>query len=295
MVIKDLKDVNSFANESDLLAADDEYLRRLNAVKETIIRNSSVSPVILLSGPSGSGKTTTARMIEKLLDDEGFETHVVSLDDYFKTVTESERGTVDFESPTRVDGELLTEHIERLIEGKEIEIPSFDFVNTRRSDKVRKLKRAENELVIFEGIHALNPSVVACGDEKTLKLYVSVRSRVKYGDGLFEPQYIRLLRRISRDKLFRGRTAEETIAYFASVSAGEQKYVFPYKRRADISIDSFVPYEAGVYKTTVGDEVKSLADKSQTADVLWKFLKNVEGISKDLVPAYSLVREFIGE
>ncbi len=273
---------------------DEEYYSVVNAVKESVKRDFKEKPIILISGPSGSGKTTTAEMLESMLDVEGVSTHTVSIDNYFRTVTEAERGNVDYESPTRVDGELLSEHIEKIARCEEVEIPIFDFVSTMRSDKTVRLKRKPDELVIFEGIHALNPSVITAPKDTTSKIYISVRTRVSYGDKLLPPEYVRLMRRIARDKLFRGRSAEETLKFYDEVKRGEDKYVLPFKRYADYSIDSFIGYEVGVYKSVVESDVSALAGNYETAKVLCEFLKNVKPLDPEKTPYNSLIREFIG-
>lgn len=273
---------------------DEEYYSVVNAVKESVKRDYKEKPIILISGPSGSGKTTTAEMLESMLDGEGVSTHTVSIDNYFRTVTEAERGNVDYESPTRVDGELLSEHIEKIARCEEVEIPIFDFVSTMRSDKTVRLKRKPDELVIFEGIHALNPSVITAPKDATSKIYISVRTRVSYGDKLLPPEYVRLMRRIARDKLFRGRSAEETLKFYDEVKRGEDKYVLPFKRYADYSIDSFIGYEVGVYKSVVESDVSALAGNYETAKVLCEFLKNVKPLNPEKTPYNSLIREFIG-
>lgn len=273
---------------------DEEYYSVVNAVKESVKRDFKEKPIILISGPSGSGKTTTAEMLESMLDGEGVSTHTVSIDNYFRTVTEAERGNVDYESPTRVDGELLSEHIEKIARCEEVEIPIFDFVSTMRSDKTVRLKRKPDELVIFEGIHALNPSVITASKAATSKIYISVRTRVSYGEKLLPPEYVRLMRRIARDKLFRGRSAEETLKFYDEVKRGEDKYVLPFKRYADYSIDSFIGYEVGVYKSVVESDVSALAGNYETAKVLCEFLENVKPLNPEKTPYNSLIREFIG-
>lgn len=281
-----------YVSADDFLSADKEYSVKLSAIKEAIKAKAETCPVTLISGPSGSGKTTTAKMLESMLDGEGYETHVISLDDYFKTVREGEK--VDFESPERVDGELLSSHIERLTCGEEILVPTFDFVNTRRTDKYARIKRGEKEIVIFEGIHALNPAVVNCSKINVNKIFVSAETAIDYGDKTLPPKFVRLLRRISRDKLYRGRSAADTIAHFIGVTEGEVKYVYPFAKNADFAVNSFIPYELKVYKTAIGDELAKISGENEIAAELTDFLDKVKGADESLVPVRSLIREFIG-
>ena len=255
--------------------------------------------ICVLLGPSGSGKTTTAHKLERVLDGKGVETHVVSLDNYFRTVLPEERKTVDLESPSRVDGKLLSKHIEDLIECRPIEVPVFDFVNTKRSDKTTTLSRKKGEIVIFEGIHSLNPDVVTVSDSYVRTVYASVRTRVGLSDGeLIHPKYIRLMRRACRDKLFRGRTVAETLAYFQSVEEGEKNYIMPYKHRAQFELDTFILYELPAYAAKLCSDIAGLPEETKRA-----FAKETEALSaafgeafpRDIRPANdSLIKEFLG-
>lgn len=298
MKIVDINELNAkYKTRADFTGADAEYFRKIDEIKEAVIKNAATAPVILIAGPSGSGKTTTAHNLEAVLDKAGVETHTVSLDNYFRTVTEEERSRIDFEAPSRVDGELLSEHIAKIARGEEVEIPVFDFPNMRRSDETIKLKRNGGELIIFEGIHALNPSVITAPREFTTKIYVSVRTRVSYGDKILQPEYVRLLRRIARDKLYRGRSVAVTLSYLESVTRGENNFVKPFKRFADFQIDTFLGYETGVYKGIIERDIINAAtdEKDENAkNILTEFLSYVCAFDKEKTPENSLIREFIG-
>ena len=180
---------------------------------------------------------------------------------------------------------------------KEIELPTFDFLNTKNVKSGEKFKRKPNEIVIFEGIHALNPSVITAPGEFTAKIYVSVRTRVSYGNEVLQPEYVRLLRRIARDKLYRGRTAAVTLSYLESVTRGENNFVKPFKRFADFQIDTFLGYEAGVYKSIIERDIINVAadEKDENAKkILTGFLSCVCALDKEKTPENSLIREFIG-
>ena len=284
MKIVDINELNEkYKTRADFTEADAEYFQKIDEIKEAVIKNAATAPVILIAGPSGSGKTTTAHNLEAALDKAGAETHTVSLDNYFRTVTEEERSTIDFESPSRVDGELLSEHIAKIARGEEIEIPVFDFPNMRRSDETIKLKRSDGELIIFEGIHALNPSVITAPGEFTAKIYVSVRTRVSYGNEVLQPEYVRL--------------AAVTLSYLESVTRGENNFVKPFKRFADFQIDTFLGYEAGVYKSIIERDIINVAadEKDENAKkILTGFLSCVCALDKEKTPENSLIREFIG-
>ena len=198
-----------------------EYGYQLEKIVDNIVKTREERPVILLSGPSGSGKTTTAFMIEKLLDEKGSETHTISMDNYFRPLTNEEKelslqGKMDLESPLRVDEDLLNSQIVAFERGEEIEIPKYNFADSKREKSGIKLRRKPGELIIFEGIHALNPNVITVSDDRLNKLYVSVRTRITCGDIVLHPSKVRLLRRMIRDSSFRKRSLRETMNMYHS-------------------------------------------------------------------------------
>ncbi len=277
----------------------EDYLFRLNRIVDEIEKVSAEKSVILLSGPSGSGKTTTAMMIEHLLDERGHETHMISMDDYFCPLTEHEKylltqGTIDLESPDRIDKPLLNEQIKALAQGEEIEIPKYDFTTSSRVSSGRKLSIKKGEIVIFEGIHALNPDVITVPDRFLMKIYVSVRTRVTCDDIVLHPSKVRLLRRMIRDKNFRKRSLRETLNMFENVEIGENKYIMPYKHRADFDVDTFIAYEMSAYRDTLLDELHKMSDAPQLADVT-RVLENLAPLGRENIPSDSLICEFIGK
>ena len=142
---------DKFKSKEDFLKEDQRYWGEIKGIADDIKANFAEKPILLLSGPSGSGKTTTAERIERFLDEQGYESHTISLDCYFSTLSEKEAKTVDLESPDRLDKALLCEHIEKMLKCEEIELPEFDFVNTRQIKSGVKLRRKPNEIIIFNG------------------------------------------------------------------------------------------------------------------------------------------------
>ena len=282
---------------------EEDYQLQIETVADSIAESRGAKPIILLAGPSGSGKTTTALRLEEYLDKAGMSTHTISMDNYFlpldeKTAERAEDGSIDYESPSRLDLKLLDEHMKRLSRGEEIEVPTFDFARQNRGTEVRKLRREENELVIFEGIHALNPAVMGEHTDIASGVYVSVRTRLESKSGeLLHPSHLRLMRRLIRDKLFRGRDPIATMEMFASVERGEDRYIMPYKRYAQYSINTFMAYEPSAYKRYLLDDlrrVQSTGYKFDQLDLMIDMLEYLEPIDIDLVPGTSLVREFVG-
>ncbi len=277
------------------------YADRLAAAAEVIYKNREDKPIVLISGPSGSGKTTSAMRLARLLEQKGCKAHTVSMDNYFLPMHMNEHargkdGKIDFESPQRLDIPLFKEHLGKLIRGERIDIPSFDFAAQERREGMPLLCE-KGDIVIIEGIHALNPLLTGDFDDFTQGVYVSVRTRIQSGDELLHPSKIRLMRRLMRDKLYRGRSLSETFEFFKSVDRGENLYIMPYKHRADIDIDTFVEYEAPVYRDILLPELEKASDDysdyASYADIE-KFLKLLAPIDRDLVPQQSLIREFIG-
>lgn len=280
-------------------AADEAYMQNIEKIALYIRDHADECPLILLSGPSGSGKTTSALKLEKKLDEMGLETHTLSMDNYFHTV-EGEtaelmaQGKLDLESPDRVDVPFLNAQLESIIAGCPTPLPRFDFPTHTRVDSGEVLTRKAGELVILEGIHALNPAVITVPEERTVRLYVSVRTRLETADGaVLHPQKIRLLRRLLRDTLFRGRQLTDTLQMYKSVQRGEDLYIMPYKHRSTFDIDTFIPYEGCLYRRHLLAALEELADHPEIADLL-PALRELEPLEDDAVPATSLIREFIG-
>ena len=279
--------------------AEADYARQLSAIADHIAAHRDTCPIVLISGPSGSGKTTTARMLEAELDRRGLETHTLSQDNYFRTSTPEEmrlreQGLLDLESPARVDEELLARQLEDIIACKPVELPVFNFRTCTCSPSGVTFTRKPGEIVILEGIHVLNPAVVPLPESQTVRLYVSVRTRVETKDGgLLHPKYVRLMRRMLRDVSGRGRPAEGTLAMFQSVEVGEQKYIMPYKHRSTFDIDTFCPYELNVYRAVLPDEVAVLKDHPDMGDLL-NLLTEALPLEPTVVPDTALIREFVG-
>ena len=288
-----LADPNQFLEETDLA-----YQKRLSEIADDIALHRAERPIILLSGPSGSGKTTTAHMIEQILDDRGIETHTLSLDNYFHTLTDEEKllfaeGKLDLESPRRIDSVFLSEQLTALEEGRPVELPEYDFKESARKMSGRILQRKPGELVILEGIHSLNPDVIRIPDALTARIYISVRTRITADGEVLHPSKIRLMRRMVRDRLFRKRSLQETLMMFRSVEEGENKYIMPYKYRSTYDVDTFMAYEICAYKPCLSADFQSMLDEPEIQDAD-AFLTRAAALSSKQLPENSLIREFVG-
>ena len=278
---------------------EEAYRTKISSLVASILENAGQRPIILISGPSGSGKTTTARLIERMLDSKGCQTHVLSLDNYFHPLTKEEKelfaqNKLDLESPERLDSEFLNYQLSELHKGKEVQIPRFDFLTNNRRNGGETLKLKKNELIVLEGIHAHNPKVIDAEDY-TMRVYVSVRTRIDLDNGhLLHPSKIRLARRMIRDIRTRGRSLENTVHLYDSVERGENLYIMPYKHRAHIDIDTFFPYELCVYKNFLPANMPSTEKQYPWLAELFEVLSIIPDIDPSLVPENSLIREFIG-
>ncbi|MBQ7294068.1 MAG: nucleoside kinase [Clostridia bacterium] len=282
---------------------ENSYEQRLDSIAAKISKNAGSCPIILISGPSGSGKTTSGLKLEEKLDAMGFETHILSLDNYFFPISEAERPLfeahlLDLESPARVDRDFLNTQLASLLRGERIELPLFDFTaNTRRASG-KSLKLHKGELIILEGIHSLNPSVIEHAEEFSSGIYVSVRSRIEYrlsGERyLLHPSKIRLARRMIRDARSRNRTPSDTVELYAGVERGENKYIMPYKKRADYDIDTFFPYELCAYKALLPSSLPEDEARHPWLSELFEVLSGLPLVPCDFIPDASLIREFVG-
>ena len=286
-----------------LAECDDNYAQRVSLAADKILTNLERSPIVLLSGPSGSGKTTTAMKIAEELQRRGVNTHAVAMDNYFHTINprtapRTPEGDIDFESPLCLDMDLLDRHFTALANGEEIFIPKYEFARHMRNDsRATPLKLGKNEIVVFEGIHALNDDIAGRHPEAT-KLYISARSNVNEGSVLrFKGTWMRLTRRAVRDYNFRGTDVEDTLEMWANVRRGEKLYISPYKNRADIIFDSSLPYEVSVMKNYALPLLQAVPEENVRRAELLELIEAFqyfEPIAPELVDQDSLLREFIG-
>ena len=290
-------DPAGFAQECDAL-----FAQKVETAAGKIAEHRELSHIILLSGPSGSGKTTTALKIEERLVEMGIGTHTVSMDNYFNTfdpdtVPRNREGAVDYESPFCLDIGLLNRHFAMLDRGEMIYIPKYEFARQMRSDILAQpMRLGADEMVIFEGIHALNDIIVG-KNPKAFKLYIAARSDIRDEDGtlVFDKSWIRLCRRIVRDFKFRGSDAAFTLKLWENVRRGERLYISPYKENADIMFDSSLALSASVLKPFVVPLLEEIPrGKYAVVEDILRGLDRIEALDEKYIPAKSLSREFIG-
>ena len=301
-----LTDIN-FRTVSDpkglIEEGDEQYRLKVEKAADMIVANRKNSPIVLLSGPSGSGKTTTSMKIAEALKKRGVGTHYVAMDDYFKTIDpatapRTPEGDLDLESPYCMDMELLNRHFTLLAEGKRIFVPKYEFSRRMRVQEPSKsIKLGGDEVVIFEGIHALNDMITDQHPE-AFKLYISARSDVEFeGKIVFKRTWFRLVRRTVRDYNFRGSTPAETMGMWANVRRGEKLNISPFKDKADFQFDTSMPYELPVFNKVATELFKSVPEGIERFDELRAVLPALQlfgHIDESLVADDSLIREFIG-
>lgn len=275
------------------------YFKQIRQAAQIVFANRQQRPVVLLAGPSGSGKTTTALLIERELEAMGLVTHTLQMDDYFSPLTQEElallkENKLDLEKPTRVDIPFFQEQLGQILSGEEVSLPRYDFKTSSRVFEGKTLRRKAGELVIMEGIHALNPQVTGYADQTT-RIYVSVRTRITSQSGVtLHPSKIRLARRLLRDRTGRNRGLTETISMRQRVDEGEQKYIMPYKPLAHYSVDSFYSSEMSVYRPYLYEDLQDLLPRHPDLSDLVQILSELPDLKENVVPKDSLLREFIG-
>ncbi len=273
--------------------ADDIYNRGEGAEKVRLV---------LISGPSSSGKTTFSKRLSIQLMANGLHPYPVSLDDYFVNREDTPLdadGNHDYESLYALDLAFFNQQLKDLLEGKEVELPKFNFTAGKREFKGDKLQLKDNSILILEGIHALNPELTPqIPDVNKYKVYVSALTTISLDDHNWIPTTDnRLLRRIIRDYNYRGYSAQETISRWPSVRAGEDKWIFPYQENADAMFNSALLFEFAVlrrYAEPILNGVpRNCAEYSEACRLL-KFIQYFVPVQDNEIPPTSLLREFLG-
>lgn len=258
--------------------------------------------IVLIAGPSSSGKTTFSHRLSIQLRAHGLKPHPIPVDDYFvnrEDTPRDEDGNYNYECLAAVDVGLFNQQMSDLIQGKEVEIPSFDFLTGRRKNQGQMLKINENDVLVIEGIHCLNEQLTySLHADSKFKIYISALTQLNIDDHNRIPTTDgRMLRRIVRDAAKRGTSAEKTICMWQSVRRGEEENIFPYQDGADVMFNSALIYELSVLKQYAEPLLFSVSPDSPAYDEakrLLKFLDYFIGVSSENVPYNSILREFIG-
>ena len=258
--------------------------------------------IILIAGPSSSGKTTFSHRLSIQLQIAGLTPHPVSMDDYFldrELSPRDENGNYNFETIASLDVDLLTKHINQLLDGEEIDVPSYNFITGKREYHGHKLKIGEKDVLVMEGIHGLNGTLTnEIPEDAKYRIDVSALNQINLDEHNRIPSSDgRLLRRIVRDAMTRGNDARETISRWDSVRKGEEDNIFPYQEEADVMFNSAQIYEIAVLKQYAEPLLFAVprdCPEYQEAKRLLKFLEYFLNIPSEAIPKTSLLREFIG-
>ncbi len=275
--------------------------KKLAKIAEEIASREGVK-LVLLAGPSSSGKTTSCKRLSIQLAVNGLKPLQISLDDYFvdrDKTPKDENGEFDFESIYALNLDLLNEQFNALFRGEEVELPKYDFPSGKSVKSGKKLKLEPNNVLVVEGIHALNPELTAhVPEEQIFRVYASALTTILLDNHNYIPTTDnRLLRRIIRDYKYRGVSALETIRRWPSVRAGENKWIFPFQENADAMLNTAMLYELSVLKMQAEpllQQVPENCEEFAEAYRLLKFLKYFKGIPYNNLPPTSLLREFLG-
>ena len=275
--------------------------KKISQIADTIAARKEIK-VVLIAGPSSSGKTTFCKRLSVQLLASGVKPVQISLDDYFVNRTETpkdENGELDYESIYALNIPLINEQFNALFRGEEVELPKYNFQTGMSEKSGKKMHLGENNILLVEGIHALNPALTEqIADDKKFKIYASALTTILLDDHNYIPTTDnRLLRRIVRDYKYRGCSAQETIHRWPSVRAGENKWIFPYQEQADVMFNTALLFELAVIKPQaeeVLEQVPENCEEYAEAYRLRKFLKYFAPLPFRNLPPTSLLREFLG-
>ena len=284
-----------------ILLSEALHEKKISQIADDIASRKGVK-MILIAGPSSSGKTTFAQRLGIQLKLNGIKPVTISVDNYFverEQTPRNEKGEYDFECIEAIDTKLFNDHLLALLDGKEVEMPEFDFHEGTKKYKGKKIKLAKDEVLVIEGIHCLNDKLTErIPKEQKYKIYISALTVLNMDAfNRISTTDTRLVRRIARDSKFRGYTAQNTISSWDNVNKGEEKNIFPFQEDADKIFNTSLIYELGVLKDDVMPQLEKITnDEVEYAEAqrLIELLKYFEPIPKELVPSNSLLREFIG-
>ncbi len=281
-----------------------EALHEKNVVRiaDEIHRRRDRARIVLVAGPSSAGKTTFSKRLGVQLRVNGLHISMISLDNYFfgmdRTPKEAD-GKPDFEHINAIDRELFEGHMRQIIDGREVELPEFDFETKQRVYRGQRVKLGRNSVLIIEGIHGLNPGLAPMVPvEAQFRIYVSALTQLSVdANNRISTTDNRLLRRLVRDHKYRGHSASKTMKMWPSVRRGEERWIFPFQDQADATFNSALDYEIAVLKPLAEPlllEVTPFEREYAEARRLTGFLQNFIGMADREVPNTSMLREYIG-
>lgn len=274
--------------------------KKIAQIADQISQKRGAVRMAMIAGPSSSGKTTFARRLLTQLRANGWKPVTISLDDYFRERKDlGEENYKEFEKPEAVDLELFEEQMHALVEGKEVELPHFNFVNGKREFRGKKVRLSREGIVVIEGLHALNPMMSKeISREHKFNIYVSSVTQISIDDhNRISTTDSRLIRRMVRDSQFRGRDAEEVFHMWPHVREGEEKYIFPFQEEADVFFNSALIFELSILRQYAEPLLRGITPENPAyleSYRLYAFLSHFMPLNPASVPSNSILREFIG-
>ncbi len=287
----------TFINECE-----ERYEKIIGEIAERIITEEG-REIVMLAGPSSAGKTTTARKIKEKLEQNNVKAYVLSLDDFYlnrEDIPYLPDGSQDYETVYALDLECLEKELNALLRGEKVKAPVFDFsVGKRSESQFNEIILGQEDVVIIEGLHALNPVITEKIHGKLLKIYINVSSRIYDEDNnvVLNKRSLRFIRRMVRDYKFRDSTVENTCMLWKNVTKGEDEYLFPYRDNADIKADTIHFYEPCVMKhqaLRMISECDVSKEYKENIKSIVNALEQFKDIDENMVPQNSLLREFLG-
>ncbi len=298
----ELKELNKECMEAParlVERAEDEYHDRILRIAEKIVNAGGIR-LVLIAGPSGSGKTTTANLISDRIKTLGKKSKVLSLDDFYRDREDPDYprrkdGCLDYECPESLDLPKLTDTLQKIINGEEYILPKYDFKLGRATSEA-KHPSALGEIIIIEGLHAINPLISDCLPKSAIyKIFISVSTNINDGnERILSGRKIRFVRRLVRDSIYRGADARRTLDFWSEVLRGEDIYLYPHRHLADISFDTFHMFEPPLMKRfALKLLTEELASEVEYVRIIREAMLKMEELDEELVPENSLIREFI--
>ena len=283
---------------------EEHYHRQIHMAADEIVRNREHCPIVLINGPSSSGKTTTNDRIARIVELAGVHANMLSMDDYYRTAADyeqpmdDENGVPDLESPECMDLARLSDDLARLAAGEEVSVPRFDFEMRTSIPHDRTVRLGRDEVIMIEGIHSFNPVIMGDLANRATSIYLSVASALVPPKGpRLEPYMLRFLRRAMRDSLFRSSPVEATLRQWNSVRRGERLYISPYRGQANLTIDTFLPYEVNILMPRLTSVLLEHRDALEHAGLapINDILGTITPIEwQGRIPEDSVLHEFIG-
>lgn len=293
---KKLRDMSAFIKECD-----ENLSKRMDGISREICADSQIK-LIGLIGPTCAGKTTAANMLEKSFSVMGKKLHSISIDDFYYDTDvlhrRSREGEIDYDSPDTIDVAELRRFVNEIFANDRSHCPIFDFTKGKRNG-YREYECGEDDLFLFEGIQVLYPEISKIFSESghpSVEIYIAPQGSLEIGGSVFVPNEIRFMRRIVRDRKFRGAEAEFTFSLWKSVRENEEKNIFPYVEKCKYSIDTTMPYEIGVLKPFLVSALECVPTDSpyrKEADEMLTKIENVIPVSHELIPKNSIYKEFV--